>query len=419
MPEKRISSHADFGEYLRQGEPGSSERAAAWMTAIGLQAVDGLRPSGYLVATACRHIEEDISIDEVRKLVDSYYHSQEGHRQAASGTEEADKVSVNIANLLGEKTFTFSPVGFLSLHRRIFDGVFAHAGRLRDYNITKKEWVLGGEETVLYTSASELEATLEYDFAQEKRFDFSGLTLVETIEHIVRFIAGLWQIHPFEEGNTRTTAVFAIKYLRYVGFTVGNEMFAEHAWFFRNALVRANYSNYQRGIKPDAEPLIRFFRNVLLGEQHDLHNRNLHVSGVFCTENEPVTAKGEQAQLGCFSLQGVEKECDGEKSEQVKLVSDSSQNSQNQRIEEKTEQARLGRRLLRMLRVMAQRELAVPELMKQLRLTSRQNFMKNWLNPAVQQGLACSLHPDTPHHPQQRYCLTEQGRRLLAQHVRL
>lgn len=276
MKDSMNNSPSDFDEYLCQSEPHWRERAESWKTAIGLQAVDGLKPSEYLVETAKRHIEGDISIDDVGHLIDSYYQGKSDRTPEEKGVEEADKASANITRLLNEKTFTFSPVGYISIHRRIFDGVFSFAGQIRNYNITKKEWVLGGD-TVLYASAEELNATLAYDFEQEEQFDYTGLSPDALVDHFTKFISGLWQIHPFAEGNTRTTAVFAIKYLRFMGFDINNEIFAEKAWYFRNALVRANYRNYQRGIKSEVEYLERFFRNVLLGESNELKNRYLLV----------------------------------------------------------------------------------------------------------------------------------------------
>ena len=277
----------EFDEYLRQSEPHRSERAQSWKTAIGLQAVDGLKPSSYLLETARRHIEGDISIEEVKSLIDSYYQTQASRTQDSAMTEEADKVSANIAELLNEKAFTFSPMGYISIHRRIFNGVFKFAGSLRDYNISKKEWVLRGD-TVLYASAAELRMTLDYDFEQETRFDYRTLSPSEMIVHFARFISGLWQIHPFGEGNTRTTAVFAIKYLRSMGFDVNNDLFAAHSWYFRNALVRANYRNYQKKIEPDFQFLEQFFRNLLLGEQNELKNRYLLIQ---LPENFPASTR--------------------------------------------------------------------------------------------------------------------------------
>ena len=270
-------NYREFDEYLQQGEPARRERAEAWGIAIGLQAVDGLKTSDYLVETAKRHIEGDISIDEVKGLIESYYRTKTGLDIEEANTEEADKVSANITKLLNEKTFSFSPNGFANVHGRIFEGVFKFAGRFRDCNITKKEWVLRGD-TVLYVGYDEIRMALEHDFSKEKEFSYHGLSPMEIIKHIVSFISGIWQIHAFREGNTRTTAVFAIKYLRSMGFTVGNELFREHSWYFRNALVRANYRNVQKGIEPTSVFLELFFRNLLFAENNELKNRLMLVN---------------------------------------------------------------------------------------------------------------------------------------------
>ena len=193
-------------------------------------------------------------------------------------TEEADKVASRIAEILSETAFSFSPNEYISIHRKLFQGIYSHAGKIRDYNITKKEWVLDGA-SVVYGSASELRATLEYDFSQEKNFSYRGLSMDEIIHHLAVFVSRLWQIHILGEGNTRTTAVFFIKYLRTLGFSVTNDIFAENAWYFRNALVRANYTNLPKGIHETTEYLEVFLRNLLLDEKNELRNRNLHISG--------------------------------------------------------------------------------------------------------------------------------------------
>ena len=265
----------NFDEYIRQGEPSKSEKAKVWKAAIGLQQVDGLTPSNYLIETARQNIEGDITIEEVKQRLDSYY-KQHPSKTDEDRTEEADKVSARIAEILSEQTFTFSPAEYISIHRRLFQGIYKFAGKIRDYNITKQEWILNGE-TVLYGSAESLKATLEYDFEQEKKFSYKGLSQQETIEHIINFISYLWQIHVFGEGNTRTTAIFLIKYLRSFGFKVNNELFEQHSWYFRNALVRAIYKNHTKNIHATDEFLLRFFENLLLGKNHILKNREIHV----------------------------------------------------------------------------------------------------------------------------------------------
>ena len=167
---------------------------------------------------------------------------------------------------------------------------------MRDYNITKKEWVLDGA-TVIYGTASELKATLEYDLLQEKAFSYKGLSMDEIIHHLALFVANLWQIHVFGEGNTRTTAVFFIKYLRTLGFVATNDIFAQNAWYFRNALVRANYTNLQMGIHETTEYLELFLRNLLLEERNELHNRNLHISGLLSSEQAGVGAEPKKVDI--------------------------------------------------------------------------------------------------------------------------
>ena len=279
-----------FKEYIRESEPDKRDKGYAWHTAIGLQAVDGLKTSEYLVHTAVRNIEGEISFEEANALLQSYYEENPA-RDSDDRTEEADKVSARIAALLSEKAFSFTPNEYISIHRKLFTGIYSHAGRIRDYNITKKEWVLDGA-TVLYGSATELRATLDYDFSEEKKFSYKNLTMDEIIYHLAVFVSRLWQIHVFGEGNTRTTAVFFIKYLRTLGFDVTNDIFAENAWYFRNSLVRANYNDLKNGIHETTEFLELFLRNLLLNENNPLHNRTLHISGTFKeTEKPDIEAK--------------------------------------------------------------------------------------------------------------------------------
>ena len=265
-----------FKEYLKESEPDKKNKVYAWRTAIGLQDVDGLKPSQYLIETATQNIEGHITIEEAIDRIDSYYEEKEVHSTESERTEEADKVATRIAQILSETAFSFTPQEYISIYRKLFQGIYPHAGKIREYNITKKEWVLDGD-TIMYGSASELEATLEYDFSIEREFSYKGLTMEEIIHHLAVFISRLWQIHIFGEGNTRTTAVFFIKYLRTLGFTVTNESFADHSWYFRNALVRANYTNLPKGIHETTEYLELFLKNLLLNENHPLSNRDLRI----------------------------------------------------------------------------------------------------------------------------------------------
>ncbi len=266
----------DLDEYIRQGEAERAEKSAAWQTAIGLQDVDGLQTSDYLLETAKEHIEGKIDITTAQKRIRSYYEQRNERLTAEQDTMEADIVASRIAELLAEKTFQFSPAELQSIHRRLFAGVFKSAGQYRTYNITKKEWVLNGN-TVFYASFDSIRDTLEYDFNQEKEFSYAGLDAIQAIKHIAMFISGIWQIHPFCEGNTRTTAVFMIKYLQTFGFSVSNQVFADNSWYFRNALVRANYNDLQNNIHATTVYLGQFIENLLTGANHDLKNRYMHI----------------------------------------------------------------------------------------------------------------------------------------------
>ena len=269
--------YINFEEYSQVGEPQKAERAYAWSTAIGLQAVDGLTVSQYLKDTAVKNIEGEISIDEARELIYTYYQTKTSREPDEEEKQEADKVSGNIAKIIAEQSFSFSVPTLISFHRHIFEGVFKHAGQLRPCDITKKEWVLRGD-TVLYGRSQDLRMALEYDIEQERQFDYSGLNMDQVVEHLAKFVSGIWQIHPFREGNTRTTAVFTIKYLRSIGFDVTNHLFSMHSWYFRNALVRANYQNIAKGVQRDTRFLEQFFRNLLMGERNELRNRYMLVN---------------------------------------------------------------------------------------------------------------------------------------------
>ena len=269
----------ELEEYIRQGEPSKVEKSKAWQTAIGLQAVDGLQTSAYLLNTAKEHIEGKINIDEAQKKIHSYYEQRFIRTDIENSTKEADIVSARITKLLGEQTFQFSPAEWIAIHRRLFDGVFKYAGQIRDYNITKKEWVLNGE-TIIYASSSSIKETLDYDFATEKNFSYEGLSVAEAVKHLAKFAADIWQIHPFCEGNTRATAVFIIKYIKTFGFKINNDAFENNSWYFRNALVRANYNDLQNGIHATTKFLELFFSNLLLGTDYELKNRYLHIEYV-------------------------------------------------------------------------------------------------------------------------------------------
>ena len=296
MNNPTIHSMPNLEEYIRQGEPLQRERGQIWQTAIGLQQVDGLNTSAYLLQTAKQHIEGDITLQKAKELIDSYYQSQQvRHNSESEATEEADKVSARIAELLSEKTFAFNPSQLIAIHRHLFMGIYKFAGKIRDYNITKREWVLRGD-TVYYAGADMISETLKYDFDQEKSFNYSSVSVDEAIAHLATFCSNIWQIHPFGEGNTRTTAVFMIKYLTTLGFKVNNEIFANNSWYFRNALVRANHTNVLQGVSYNPLFLERFFRNMLLNENHPLQNRELHLDWQVTTDHEQVQSANQSAK---------------------------------------------------------------------------------------------------------------------------
>lgn len=291
----------ELEEYIKQGEPGQIEKSEAWQTAIGLQAVDGLKTSDYLLDTAKENIEGKISIDEAQKRIQSYYEQRTDRAEVENETKEADIVSVRIAKLLGERTFQFSPVEWITIHRRLFEGVFDHAGQIRKYNITKKEWVLKGD-TVTYAAWNSIRDTLDYDFTTEKQFSYEGLSIDASVRHLAKFASDIWQIHPFCEGNTRATAVFMIKYMKTFGFHVNNGAFEKNSWYFRNALVRANYNDLQNGVHSTTKFLEMFFSNLLLGTNYELKNRYMHIDFVDAESFQSAIPKFPKCQidtLGC------------------------------------------------------------------------------------------------------------------------
>ena len=362
----------DFEEYIRQGEPDKKERAQIWRTAIGLQQVDGLETSEYLREVARKHIEGDITLKDVKSLIDNYYETEDARNtEDAEDKQEADKVSERIAELLSQKTFTFSPAQLAAIHRHLFQGIYKFAGKIRDYNITKKEWVLKWG-TVIYANSQDILGYLKHDFDNEKAFDYSALSLSESISHVTIFCRDIWQIHPFGEGNTRTTAVFMIKYLRMLGFKANNDLFAENSWYFRNALVRANYKNVPQGIDYSPIYLERFFRNLLLGENHPLLNREMHLDWKSPSSTPASTPSSSPAS------------------------------SQNQ-FETDNEN------IIRLMRAIGHEKLSVKEMMAKVGLKDRMNFMEYSLNPAINTGFVRMLYPESPKHPRQKYLLTVKG----------
>ena len=281
----------EFISYIREGESDLAGRAETWETAIGLQDVDGLKPSKYLIETAKEHIEGNINLKEVETRINDYYKVLNGRNvEEINNTEEADKVSVRITKILSENSFNFSPTELLNIHKRLFDGIYKESGKIRDYNFTKKEWILNGD-TVIYAPFDTIRLALQYDFELEKNFSYKNLTLEESINHLCHFTSNIWQIHPFCEGNTRTTAVFIIKYLNTFGFNLNNEVFAKNSWYFRNSLVRANYKKFEKNIFEDISFLQKFFYNLLTNTNYKLKNRFTHIDYVKHLSDENINYK--------------------------------------------------------------------------------------------------------------------------------
>lgn len=274
---KKESWNLELSQYIKQGEPSRVEKTKAWGTAIGLQDVDGLKPSEYLIKTAKEHIEGNIDIKEVENRINQYYKVLDNRRlEEKENSEEADKVAVRITEMLSEKSFNFNPTELINIHKRLFSGVYKHAGKIRKYDITKDEWILNGD-TVIYAPFETIIPALQYDFEQEKNFSYKDLSLEESIKHLCHFTSNIWQVHPFCEGNTRTTAVFIIKYLRTFGFDINDDVFAENSFYFRNSLVRANYKKFEKNIFEDISFLEKFFYNLLSNTNFELKNRYTHV----------------------------------------------------------------------------------------------------------------------------------------------
>ena len=271
------SWYEDLNAYIRLREPKLKKKAAAWQTAIGLQAVDGLSVSGYLLKTAKENIEGKITDKEANAQISKYYEARCDRYAIEAGTKEADIVAGRIASLLAEKTFSFTPAFWMSVHRHLFKDVFMHAGKIRTYNISKNEWVLNGK-SVFYASYDSIPMTMEYDFKTEAAFSYKNLSKDDIRRHLAQFTSDIWQIHPFGEGNTRSTAVFLIKYLSSLGYSINQECFAKKSWYFRNALVRANYNNLPNDIHATTLYLESFFENLLFGGNNELKNRYLHIA---------------------------------------------------------------------------------------------------------------------------------------------
>lgn len=245
-----------------------------WEIAIGLNKVDGLNPSPYLKELILESVNGESSYKEIEEKLHRYYENRDLTKKEEKNTRECDIVSTRIAELLEDGSFIFSPIYLKSIHKYLFDGVFEdsiknYAGVFRDYNISKKEEVLNGK-SVVYGNYQDLMEYLKYDFEEEKNIDYTKLSPEKQVERISKFTSAIWQIHPFVEGNTRTTAVFIEKYLRTKGYDVNNDLFKKNSVFFRNALVISNFSDINLKISPDFKYLHSFFSKLLINHDEKL-----------------------------------------------------------------------------------------------------------------------------------------------------
>lgn len=263
-----------FEEFVRNVEPADRRCAAAWRTAIGLQATDGLKTSKYLFELAKRNIEGEITINDVLELLDKYYRNKTRLPKDSFVTKYADRVAANIKSVLSDNSFIFSEEGLALTHKRIFNGVSEHFGEFRETKLEKKEWLLNGD-TLKFIYGKDIREAVETEIQNEIYFDYKTLSDVKKLRHISVLTSNLWLIHPFNNGNTCTIAVFMIQYLRSMGFDVNTDVFAEKSWYFRNALVRANYKNLDIGVDYDFKYLERFFDNLVFGGNNRLRINHL------------------------------------------------------------------------------------------------------------------------------------------------
>ena len=384
-------------------------KAEAWQTAIGLQAADRLSTSDYLRQTAQKHIDGKIDIGQVNELITRYYLEMNAQDASDSETEDADKVAVNIARTLLTERLELSAEGLSTLHRSIFDGVYENAGTPRTTEMSKREWVLGGD-SISFTEVEQLLPSLEYCISKEKYFNYDGISTDSLISHLAKFIAEIWHICAFGEGNSRFTAVLTILYLNYLGINFKFDTFKNDSWYFHNALVRAKYRDLVKNIDYEPIYLERFFRNLLLGEQWDLRNRYLHVRPAAEWSVQP---KGNSdTRTGQVQIKHKTKTWQEEDKKPTRKST--VENVENEVKKGNEEQNCLENpNILFLAVVIGEKFLSVKEIMEGLRLKGRDNFLKLYLSPALDNKLVTPLYPKSPRHPRQKYLLTQKGLDLL------
>ena len=278
MSEKDLDS--SMNPYQEKQKPKGYIKQLQWDMAIGLQQVDNLKPSKYLEQIREKNILGELTIKEVEQSLRDYYTTKAKQKDINHNELECDFVSMRIVELLDQDNFELSVDYLKYIHKYLFQDVYEFAGEFRKIDFSKHEKILNND-SVAYGDSKTLAESLEYDISLEKEKNYNGMSIVEVIKNITAFTSNIWQVHPFREGNTRTTAVFIEKYLISLGYNVDNSLFKDKSVYFRNALVRSNYFNNYLNIKEDKSYLIKFYENLLLGKNNNLHSENLIVKELF------------------------------------------------------------------------------------------------------------------------------------------
>ena len=238
-----------------------SDLESKWEMAIGLQQVDDLTPSEYMKNLVKLNIKNKILLDELENRLKKYY--DDLNDSYNRDEYECDFVSLRIMQILQNDMFYLTIDFYKYVHYFLFKDVYKFAGKFREVNISKNEKILNGN-TVVYCDYNRIRDYLIYDFSDERQEDYKELNTSDKIISISNFTSCVWQVHPFMEGNTRTTAIFMIKYLKELGYNLNYSLFKDNSKYFRNALVKSNYSNVKLDIKENNSYLIRFYENLLL-----------------------------------------------------------------------------------------------------------------------------------------------------------
>mgnify|MGYP004526896273 FL=1 len=278
MSEEKFDS--SINNYIEENDLKNKEKQLDWDMAIGLQKVDNLKPSEYLESLLKENVSGEKTIYEVENELKQYYVEKEKKNEVNYNELECDLVSTRIVQLLEENNFELSINYLKYIHRFLFQDVYEFAGEFRKVNFSKHEKILNND-SVAYGDYKTLEQSLDYDISLEKDKEYKVMNIVDVINNIADFTSRIWQIHPFREGNTRTTALFIEKYLISLGYNVNNIMFKDKSIYFRNALVRSNYFNNSLNIKQNNSFLIKFYENLLLGKNNNLHSKDLIVEELF------------------------------------------------------------------------------------------------------------------------------------------